>query len=345
MEHVKYNSIRNGYDANFLDRCIQACGPSRMAALEKIHGANFSFLCDGNTVAQGSRNDLIDPTESFYGSGRFFNRYAPTVKTLFQLIKSEFPRLTKVVLFGEIFGGRYNGETVPGAKQVQAGMNYHPDTEFAAFDVKVFFENGVESYIPYVDMVDLLDDANMLTGPDGRIKIAPVVGIGTVAELVKIDPLFYTKVPAWFGLNTCDEKTDVDYSEGFVIRGYDEEFRTHRDERVVIKVKNERFAESAKPVRIKAEIVLDEDEQAKLDGICAYINTNRLNNVLSKFEVTSAKQFGQVQGELVRDALEDFNRDNDLNLSGDPVWPKIAKMVGKHAADTIKPVWVTLINQ
>lgn len=345
MEHVKYNSIRNGYDAVFLDRCAQACGDSRMVALEKIHGANFSFLTDGDTVAQGSRNDLIDPTESFYGSGRFFNRYAPTVKTLFQLVKSEFPRLTKLVLFGEIFGGRYNGETVPGAKQVQGGMNYHPDTEFAAFDIKLFFENGVETYIPYVDMVDLLDDANMLTGESNRIKTAPVVAIGTIKELVTVNPLFYTKVPAWFGLNTCDEKTDVDYAEGFVIRGYDEDFRTHRNDRVVIKVKNERFAESDKPVRIKSEIVLDEDEQAKLDGICSYINTNRLNNVLSKVEVTSAKQFGMVQGNLVRDALEDFQLDTGVNLSGDPVWSKIAKMVGKHAADTIKPVWVTLINQ
>lgn len=47
----KYSSIENSFDAEFMDK-VRAEMPSdlKYVVQEKVHGANTSFLCDGNDV-------------------------------------------------------------------------------------------------------------------------------------------------------------------------------------------------------------------------------------------------------------------------------------------------------
>lgn len=341
---IKYNSIENSYRQAYLDKCAYVVGNNQLAALEKIHGANFSFFVTSQDIRVGKRSGLIDELETFYGHTRFYGRYKPIVRNLFEIIRGEFPGLVSMTLFGEVFGGRYHGVTTQSAKQVQSGMNYHPDNEFAAFDIRLVFDTGTSRYIPYRDMVELLEDANFMNGTPNELKAAPLIGIGTLEELVKVDPLFYTKVPAVFGVDDGSEKTDADYGEGFVIRGYHQEFYTDNGERVILKQKNAKFNEKEKEVTIKAAINLDEATQAKLDKICSYINGNRLSAVVSKIGTITQKDFGRLQGELVRDALADFEKDEGYKLTEDENWGMIAKRVGTHAGYEIRSQWLNLID-
>lgn len=342
---AKYNSIENSYRQAFLDKCAYAVGNNKLVALEKIHGANFSFYTTASDMRVAKRSGLIDELETFYGHTRFYGRYKPIVRHLFDVIRAEFPGLVSMTLFGEVFGGRYCGVTNTGAKQVQTGMNYHPDNEFMAFDIRLVFDTGLSRYVPYADMVDLITDANFMNGTPDELKLAPMLAIGTLEELTKIDPLFHTLVPAAYGLAQPDEKTDADIGEGFVIRGYDQDYYTDGGERVILKQKNAKFNEKEKEVKIKAAVNLDEETQAKLDKICSYINENRLNAVVSKIGAITQKDFGRLQGDLTRDALEDFEKDEGYKLTEDAAWSVIAKRVGAHTALTIRGQWLNLIDQ
>lgn len=342
---TKYNSIENSYRQAFLDKCAFAVGNNVLVALEKIHGANFSFIMSDDITRVAKRSGMISDLETFYGHTRFYSRYEPTIRNVFQMIKDAFPSLFNMTVYGEIFGGRYQGVTNTGAKQVQSGMNYHPDNEFMVFDIRLEFDTGVSRYIPFVDIQELLEDANFME-PDStkHLKTVPVVAIGTLEELIAIDPLFYTKVPAEFGIDKNHPRTDADYSEGFVIRGYTDDYRTDNGERVILKQKNTLFNEKEKEVKIKSAATLDGESQAKLDKICSYLNENRLNAVVSKIGAITQKDFGRLQGDLVRDALEDFEKDEGYKLTEDPSWSLLAKRVGAQAALTIRGQWLNLID-
>jgi Rnl2 family RNA ligase len=344
-EFIKYSSIENSYRQAFLDKCALAVGNKTMVALEKIHGANFSWIVSAEGVRVAKRSGLIEETETFYGHTRFYNRYLPAVITLFELAKDENPSLVQLTLYGEIFGGSYNGTTAQSAKKVQTGVNYHPDNEFMAFDIRLTFDTGVSRYLSYADMEELILDANVINSSDIRshIPIAPIIGVGTLETLIKLDPLFYTKVPMFFGLDQSDEKTNRDYAEGFVIRGFHEDIYVG-NERVILKQKNALYGEKEKEVKIKVAVNLSEEQQAKLDKICSYINENRLAAVVSKLGTVTQKDFGRIQGELTRDALEDFAKDEGYKLHEDSEWGPLAKLVGKHSADTIRAQWLNLID-
>lgn len=342
-EFIKYSSIENSYRQAFLDKCAFAVGDAKLVALEKIHGANFSWIVTKDAVRVASRNGMLGELETFYGHTRFFARYKPIVQNLFDIINDEFPDLVQICLFGEIFGGNYNGVTAQSAKKVQTGVSYHPDNEFMAFDLKLVMKDGTTTYMPFLDMKELLDDANFLShAHEHPLRIAPVIATGTLEELIKIDPLFYTLVPAAFGLDTSHPKTNSDYAEGFVIRGYAKDFYAG-NERVILKQKNALYGEKEKEVKIKAVVTLTEVQQDLLDKVCSYITENRVRAVASK-EAYDPKAFGKLQGDVVRDALEDFEKDEGFKATEHTEWGVIAKRVGSEAAQRIRPVWVNLFD-
>lgn len=342
-EFIKYSSIENSYRQGFLDKCALHVGSAKMVALEKIHGANFSWIVDSAGVRVAKRSGLIGELESFYGHTGFYSKYEKVVKNLFFVIGNEFPGVVQINLYGEIFGGGYNGVRGANASKVQDGVNYHPDTEFMAFDLKVTFDTGVSRYIPFKDMVEFIEDSNFLSGAIANpLRIAPVIAIGTLEELIAIDPLFYTVVPAAYGLDCSHTKTQIDYAEGFVIRGYSEDFYVG-NERVILKQKNKLYGEKTTEVKIRAAINLTDDQQDLLDTVCSYINENRVKAVASK-DSYDPKAFGRLQGDVVRDALEDYEKDVGSKATESAEWGVIAKRVGSHAAQVIRPVWVNLFD-
>ena len=72
----KYSSIENSFDAEFMDK-VRAEMPSdlKYVVQEKVHGANTSFLCDGNDVCFAKRTAVLADNEKFYDYEQILAEY------------------------------------------------------------------------------------------------------------------------------------------------------------------------------------------------------------------------------------------------------------------------------
>ena len=85
---------------------------------EKVHGANTSFLCDGETLKFAKRTSMLEEGEQFYDYPELLERYRDRVMKLFCGIKAKYPEATHISVFGEMFGGLYPHDGVMmGSKQ------------------------------------------------------------------------------------------------------------------------------------------------------------------------------------------------------------------------------------
>ena len=117
---------------------------------EKVHGANTSFLCDGETVRFAKRTSMLEEGEQFYDYPELLERYKDRVQKLFGDIKSKYPEATHISVFGEMFGGLYPHDGVKAMQKVgliQRGVCYTPDHEFYGFDIYLSLR-PVVSFMP-----------------------------------------------------------------------------------------------------------------------------------------------------------------------------------------------------
>jgi Rnl2 family RNA ligase len=121
MEFRKFNSLENTYRQNLIEKVLfEGKGKGEWIVSEKIHGANFSFWCDGNEVKVASRTQFVD--------GTFFNCQSVINKYHDGILKFHRERLEKgdlLVIYGELYG-----------KSVQKEVDYGPK-DFRAFDVRL----------------------------------------------------------------------------------------------------------------------------------------------------------------------------------------------------------------
>lgn len=64
LEFKKYSSIENSFNREFMERIVAEMPTDlEYVVQEKVHGANTSFLCDGENVKfdlhAGSRGDVL----------------------------------------------------------------------------------------------------------------------------------------------------------------------------------------------------------------------------------------------------------------------------------------------
>lgn len=119
MEFTKFSSLENTYRQNLIDK-VQYEGKEGglWMATEKLHGANFSFWCDGTEVKVASRSQFVDGT--FYNCQAVINKYSENILNWCQGFGGE-----TFVVYGELFGGNVQKEVEYGEK------------DFAAFDVVI----------------------------------------------------------------------------------------------------------------------------------------------------------------------------------------------------------------
>ena len=327
----KYHSIDNLKDSTIL--WLHDLGflgeDTTWIAQEKIHGANFSIYCNGTGVKFGKRSGFIEGDSSFYGHKNLENVLTERTLNLFtrlaisQVAHGAEP-LLDLIIFGEICGGFYPGvPTVPGAKQVQRGVNYSPRNEFIVFDIMA---NG--RYLSDLHVAEICD----LHG----FYQAPVFAQGKFEELAKINPEFPTIIPRHlFGLPDVEDNV----AEGFILKPIHPRYAPN-GERIILKVKGSKFKEKdAKPTNLEyAPVVIQVAEE-----LGSYITENRLNNVCSKLDESELKpaNFGKILGLLVHDAIEEFNKDNNYKDSPylkleDDLQHKINKVLSKKAQVLVK---------
>lgn len=331
MNFKKYSSIENAYQESFINQIkLQGLALEEFIVQEKVHGANFCFITDGDSIQVGKRSGLIRVDEDFFNYQSILNRYESKVKNLFTDLKNSHGIKT-MILFGELFGGGYPHEDVQkdrNAKLVQRGVYYTPHNDFFAFDI-------------YIDSSDYMnvDLSNSLFAKHGFIY-AKTLFKGTLSECLEYNNKYQTTIPVEFGLPSIDGN----YCEGNIIRSL-KNLRLKNGSRVIVKHKNEDWLENNTRVdkkllssifndgsNISAEVLFLQSE------VYRFINENRLNNVISKIgNIDYKKDFGKVLGMFNKDVLEDFVKEyGDRYQKLDKLEVKLVnKFLNKHASEII----------
>ena len=271
---------------------------------EKVHGANTSFLCDGENVRFAKRTSLLEAGENFYNYPELLERYVERVVSLTKDIMSEHPAVKTVNIFGEMFGGTYPHKEVQPNHQltiIQKGVCYTPGHEFYAFDIYVVGDEAGR-YLP-------LDEVNALFEKHGFFY-AKTLFRGSLAECLKYPNAFQSKIAEWLGLPAITDNI----CEGVVIRPVVPMY-FRNGSRVLIKNKNERFAEK-KSVKKRNKLFSEpvpysEALKTLIPELEAYVTEQRLANVVSHIgEVHVPMDFGKIMGLLSKDVLEDFLKEH-----------------------------------
>lgn len=295
-----YNSIENAYQARIIDQIrLQGFEKEIFIVQEKVHGANFSFFTNGNEIKIAKRTAFIEKEEKFYNAHQILERYRKNVIEVFEKVKTIYPDIETVVIYGELFGGGYKHREVDSVKdaiKVQKGVEYAPYNEFYAFDIKL---NGTT----YLD-TDLVNQIFDETG----FFYAKILFQGTLEEALKFPNVFNSKIPAWLGLPEIENNI----CEGTIIKTLKTKYFGNGS-RVILKNKNEKWTEKSKMVRkdrpVQKEVRFSENAQNIWNEISKYATLNRLNNVISKIGEFEPKMIGKVIGLFSKDILEDFEKD------------------------------------
>jgi Rnl2 family RNA ligase len=129
---------------------------------------------------------------------------------------------------------------------------------------------------------------------------------GTFEECLKYSNSFPSQISVWLRLPELEDNI----CEGVVIKPVIPKFLSDKT-RVILKNKNEKWAEKAK-VRDRPkrpQMTLSEKGGELLNEMESLITENRLRNVLSKTGPIGQKEFGKLIQLFSKDVLEDFFKD------------------------------------
>ena len=108
LEFKKYSSIENSFNREFMERIVAEMPTDlEYVVQEKVHGANTSFLCDGENVRFAKRTSMLETEEMFYDYPELLERYKDKVVALAKDVLSRYEDVRSVNVFGEMFGGTY----------------------------------------------------------------------------------------------------------------------------------------------------------------------------------------------------------------------------------------------
>jgi len=280
-KHLKY---LNKY--GYLDKSIE------WIALEKIHGANFSFIVDNDKVLVAKRTGLIKTDENFYHCDVVRDKYTSDAMEIYKRIKTENPLVLTINIFGELFGGRYPGIRSPMNNPVQKGVFYSPNIEFLVFDIRINFDS--ESwFISHDEINSLLINLTM--------KVVPILHKGTFDQIIKLDPIFESTIYTMF--NLAPVKNNM--AEGYVLKtNQRHDCHYHRP---IIKNKNGKtFGEVHSTEHEKANQELDLTKNKFIPEIIPYCTQQRFNNTISKIGINNPIE--KIRGIYVADVVDDFRK-------------------------------------
>lgn len=304
MEFQKFSSLENTYRQNLIDK-VQYEGKDGglWIATEKLHGANFSFWCDGVEVKVASRTQFVDGT--FFNCQAVINKYQDRVIQLWEILsKTEDWTDLTLVIYGELFGGNIQKEVEYGEK------------DFRAFDMRL---NGL--------VQNKLKQRSMCEGIG--IPNVPFISSGTFSECLALSNTFKSTL-------TPEDYTQENISEGLVIEPVEPAWFANGN-RIYFKNKTESFSE--KKSKPKNEVFeMSEDLSDLLNSILEYNTEQRVCNVVSKFGQVTNKDFGKILGLTVQDILEDFTKETEREpkVEAEDNWKQFNKLLSAEVGKTVR---------
>jgi Rnl2 family RNA ligase len=258
---------------------------------EKIHGANFSFVVDGETLHCANRRHLLEEDEEFFGWQQVRDRLAPAVREVAKQLPGE-----RITIYGELFGGTYphpEVPAVPGAQPVQTGVWYAPDVQLCAFDIAMGSESK-RRYLDYERTVALCTNAGLL--------VAEPLFIGGYEAAQEYPVRFDSTLPRRLGLPALPPGTNI--AEGVVVKPYREIAGV--SVRPIIKRKIPEFAEDRRFHEAEKSVSAPVDntalEMLKWEAYCR-VTENRLQSAVSKVGTTNREAVLRLFQEDITDEL------------------------------------------
>ena len=376
----EYQHMQNHYNTYFDLTQYKSDIETKWVATEKIHGTNYSFLycpLKSTEVIPCRRSGTLETDPAFYSHLIIFNKYKDQIPIIYEQLKQIYPSLKQIQLYGELFGGLYEGKTAQGAKKVQKGINYNVTNEFLAFDLKLTLEkSSVElSVEPSVELsvepsvepsiepsiepsvepsiepsnetlinqrtefyLDWDKLVNILS--QTNIKLAPTIAEDNLANLLKLNPAFESVVHTLYDL----PKLKSNLAEGYVLKPVKETY-SNRGERIIFKFKNPTFLEVNKSSDKLTNSSCSTDDKKQPNEMSAisgklltYVTLNRYDNVFAK-QLTNVTKEELIEA-MVKDIIVDYMDDEKVTEIADDKKEKITKVLTSMVTGFVKKHFV-----
>ncbi len=291
---------------------------------EKVHGANFSFVYENNSLKFAKRKEYLSWSDDFFGYQLVVHQIEDKILRLFEQLSTEI-KASKLVLYGELFGGKYphpDVETLENLHPIQTGVYYAPSIEFCAFDIAI---EDAESkyYLDYEKALSLFEKFEILH--------AKPLFVGKLNEAMNFNKRINSSIPKEFNLPELKENL----IEGIVIKPFNALDSNINLERPIIKFKNPEFDEEKKFHEAeKWSFVPNLSSKTEslsfiMEELRNYVTHNRLQSAISKIgslNLNDASRVEQIKTEFLKDTIVSFNENNnnlfeDL-LSDEQEWLK-----------------------
>lgn len=269
-------------------------------AYEKIHGSNFSIVCDGSEVKFAKRNGILTEDEWFYDYHLIKEQLQENAAKLYATLNKPF------VLYGELCGGWYpadvnawkgptgvrindKNETISTNKiAVQEGVYYSHNIEFITFDLAIY-EKDLDDYI-FFDHEKFMEIMH-----NTKFKLNEPLLIAPYEQMLDFKINTNSKLPKHLGMGELKEGTNI--MEGIVVKPYVN--IQINGIRPLIKIKNANFKELSPNVRI------DELNRNYKHIFHLLLNRNRFDSVLSKNGLLTKNNHNIIVQELIDDIWAD----------------------------------------
>jgi Rnl2 family RNA ligase len=328
---TSYEKIAESLDQLYRDEAAtRALEKAQWVVMEKIHGANFCFLTDGKEVRCASRKQMLGPRDDFFGYQAVAARLRQKILDLFTLVPPASPpgntppgtaglRASRVLIYGELFGGSYPHPDVPPdltVQPIQTGIAYAPSIEFCAFDIAIEDDSQGQprAYLDYDVATKLLEQA-------GLFYARPLL-IGSFQEALSYPLGFPSTIPKLLGLPPLPTENKA---EGVVIKSLKTILLPSGKgmRRPLLKRKIAEFAEDQRFHQAEKWVTpRSTAEQSTLDLLTweafNLVTANRLQSAVSKLGALTpgdGKRAQQVFRLLVEDVLEQLGEQHAAPLA------------------------------
>jgi Rnl2 family RNA ligase len=270
---------------------------------EKIHGANFAFIIDSNSVYYAKRTGLLNWDDDFFGFQLVAEKHFLQAQQIFKNLQQSF-KIIRCTIYGELFGGQYpHPKVAPDTRvsAIQTGVYYAPSIEFCAFDIAIETIDNQAITRHYLDYETVINHCQKVHLPYAKpLLIAPL------NEASDFNTKINSTIPVLLGLPPLQDNI----MEGVVLKPF-----KASTVRAIFKIKNEQFKEDKFHQAQKWHFhnTQNIDIQDFISMFKTYINQNRLNAVLSKTgrfsKNPSFEQLSYIKNLFLEDAMESFTED------------------------------------
>ena len=296
-KQIKYNSIKN------FDKRNKLYDDMMIIFTEKIHGSNICVTIVNELIFIYKRNNLLTPDENHYNSYNVVNSIS---NNLFKLVNNLKKTDSDIIrIYGEIYGGDYNGETEKGHTFVQKNMNYCPFNSLDIFDISIESNDEI-CYLDWDNLVMLTENFNLRHVPE--IMRCTMIEFNNKIDINKLK----TVIPSTHNLNNNNSRC-----EGVVARLLNP---TKDSQGIICKIKSS-WASETPLTKPKNNI--------NLNYLVEFYNDNRLEAFISKMgpDFICQKNRGVIISEIYNDILVDFKLDNEYIKLPNKVKDKLKKQI------------------